>query len=211
MTRVDVELWRGDLTVRSARPGEAEVLESDWELDATTDGSTLRAGQPLDIKRPPDLADLIEEQQLRIEIEGVVLFDKQIRHGGGDVLIVLPASVRELRLRTARGDLVATDLEGVRLEGSTGHGGITLGGSLGGAKVKTGHGDIVCRLVAAEGDHELHTGRGNIVLDLHGSVAARIDASTRHGGAERPSDQVDLSPDAAEERPHWASACCCFC
>ncbi len=292
LIKVDVELWRGDLTVRSARPGEAAVLESDWEVDVTSDGRTLRARQPLGIKRPFDLADLVGEQQVRIEVEGVVLFDKQIRHGGGDVLIVLPASVRELRLRTARGDihlegvevaaeaytgggnvrlsdgvgrtaagtaagdinvsgwrghlhvrtgkgnlevrsvhgdldartgkgeisiqgaksrvdahtdhgnlvasrlsghaslstghgdLVATDLEGARLEGFTGHGEITLRGRIAGAKVKTGHGDIVCRLTAAEGDHELHTERGNIILDLYGGVAARIDASTRHGGID---------------------------
>jgi len=292
LARIDVELWRGNLTVRPARPGEICALESCWELDVTTDSGVLRARQPLDIKRPLDLADLIGEQQVRIEIEGVVLLDKQIRHGGGDVEIVLPASVGEVRLRTARGDirlegieadsetytgrgnvllsdgrgraeagtgvgdvkvsrwlgllrvrtgkgnievagargdleaktgkgevridgaqgridahtghgnlvasrvsgsaslstdhgdLLATDLEGVNLQGFTRHGEIVVGGRLIGAKVKTGHGDIVCRLVAAEGDHELHTGRGSISLDLREGVAARIDASTRHGGID---------------------------
>lgn len=289
LDRVEVELWRGGLTIRKARPGEAGRLESDWEAVITTDGKTLRAMQHVDTKRPFDLADLIGEQQVRIEIEGKVLLDKQIRHGGGDMEIVLPPCVREVSCRTGRGDirvegidavaevytgrgnvrlcggsdramagtgegdvtvsgwlgslhirtgrgnlevrevhghldartgkgeirieeagagvdahtdhgnlvasrlsgdaslstghgdLIATDLEGARLRGFTRHGEIVLGGRLAGAKVKTGHGDIACRLAAAEGDHELHTGRGNISLGLRDGVAARIDASTRHG------------------------------
>jgi DUF4097 and DUF4098 domain-containing protein YvlB len=292
LVKVDVEIWRGNLSVRTAQPGEVAAVESDWELNVTTEDGTLNLRQRLDAKRPLDLADIIGEQQIRIEIEGMVLLDKQIRHGGGDVQLILPASVRVVRCRTSRGDIrldgvdaaaevhtvrgtvclsgghgqalagtssgdvkvagwygdlkvhsgrgnldirnteghlvvrasrgeirienagdgvdartnhgnlvidrifgkaklstghgdiLATDLGVARLEASTGHGRITLAGKIADGNVKTGQGDIVCRLVSAKGDNDLRTGRGDISLDMHERVSARIDASTKHGGID---------------------------
>ncbi len=289
LARLDVELWRGNITVRPAKAGEVGYLESEWETEVTADGDALFVRQPVDVKRPLGLADVVGEQKVRIEIDGTVLFDKQIRHGGGDVAIVLPSSVRSINCRTAGGDVnlegteadvevhsgrgnlvmsggrgqavgttadgevkisgwlgpihvqsgkgnlemrdvqgdleaktgkgeirieeaasrvsvhsghgnlvagrlsgdsslstghgevVVTDIDGARLEASTGHGKIAIGGKLAGASIKTAHGDITCRLDAAKGDHEFHTGWGNIALDLEGNVGAQIDASTRRG------------------------------
>ena len=63
LAQVDIELWRGSLTVRTAAPDEAGSMESGWELQAGIDGDTLHVRQPGDIGHPLGLADLIGEQQ----------------------------------------------------------------------------------------------------------------------------------------------------
>ena len=191
--KIDVELWRGNIVVRSAPPGQAGALESDWTMDVTSDGDTVRARQPLDVKRPLGLADLIGEQQVRIEIEGVVLLDKQIRHGGGDVEIVLPSSAHEVRLRTARGDIYLEGIEAVT-EAYTGRGNLVLAGGRGSAAVGTGVGDVEAsnwygplriragkgnlELRNLQGDLEAKTDKGEIRIE---GASTRVDIHTGHG------------------------------
>ncbi|MCL4370757.1 MAG: DUF4097 family beta strand repeat-containing protein [Chloroflexi bacterium] len=170
-TKIDVELWRGNIVVRSAPPGEPGALESDWELDVKTDGGAVRARQPLDVKRPLGLADLIGEQQVRIEIESVVLLDKQIRHGGGDVVIALPSSVGEVRLRTARGDIYLQGI-GATSEAYTGRGNVVLSGGRGLAAVGTGVGDV--KASNWQGPLRVRTGKGNLELrEIQGDLEAK--------------------------------------
>ncbi len=192
-TKIDVELWRGNIVVRSAPPGEPGALESDWELDVRAAGGAVRARQPLDVKRPLDLADLIGEQQVRIEIEGVVLLDKQIRHGGGDVEIVLPSCASEVRLRTARGHIYLEGI-GATSEAYTGRGNVVLSGGRGSAAVGTGVGDV--KASSWQGPLHIRTGKGNLELrevlgDLEAKTGkgevriegarARADIHTGHG------------------------------
>lgn len=116
------------------------------------------------------------------------------QHGGpADVEARLPTSVREVRCRTAhgdvevkglsadvfartgRGDVELSDGRG-RAEAETGRGEVSVESWQGPVRAQTGHGDIEAERIG--GDLEARTGSGSLEID---DVAGRVDAHSGHG------------------------------
>lgn len=159
---VKIELAKGNLTVRAADEGAAGLLESTEELEAVTEGDTLRIRQPNGLARLIG-ERLLGEQQVRVAVEGNVLLDKQLRFEGVIVEIVLPTSVREVICSTSRGEI---QIEGVdaRVDARSGRGDLLLRGGQdrSGAEIDGCHGGRWNRQPS-----RLATGKGNIQVEQH--------------------------------------------
>ncbi len=187
LAKIEIKLWRGDLTIRGASAGTVGVLESDGEMEVTTDGNLLHC------KQIGGLATLLGEQQVRIAIDGNVLYEKQLRFSGSNVSVVLPASVRELRCRIGHGDIRLDDVDAdVSLHIGMGNAFLSSGrgrlmvragasetirvfGWQGPVEFSAGTGDMEAEVI--DGDVKSTIGKGSIKID----GAARVEAKTGAG------------------------------
>ena len=101
----------------------------------------------------------------------------------GDGHITVQGAKGSIRLRTGDGHIEGRELDG-RADITTGDGHVNVEGRFDTLNIKTGDGSVTAR--ASKGSTvsapwNIHTGDGNVDLDLPGELQANLDASTHDG------------------------------
>ena len=97
-------------------------------------------------------------------------------------------------IKTGSGDVALRDARAQGLEVTTGRGDCALRQvALGSLRAKTGYGDIVVEGDPLGGQWEVRTGKGDLALTLPTTVAARVEAATRHGSVRSELPQVKVA------------------
>jgi DUF4097 and DUF4098 domain-containing protein YvlB len=98
------------------------------------------------------------------------------------------------QIKTGSGDVALSDARAEGLEVTTGRGDCALRQvGLRSLHAKTGYGDLILEGDPRGGQWEVRTGKGDISLALPATVAARVEAATRHGSVRSELPQVKVA------------------
>lgn len=172
---------RGDVELRGGGRGAVESGHGDVEIEDWN--GPLRVSTGAGDVSARDVAGELEIQTGRGDIEVAnAPAGARAQTGAGDVRIERAGGA--CALRTGNGDVEASDLRGADLTIHTGHGDLTIEGSLAGLEADSGHGAIALRAALLTGDFAVSAGHGDVEVELSDDADVRIEAVTGHGRVE---------------------------
>ncbi len=214
---VEVRSWnRPEVFVEVVKRGNSKEVVDAIEVYGDQSGRSIS----IEARRPAAIGSLfgVDSGSARLVASVPSTCDVIVRSGDGAVSI--EGVTGRLELRTEDGRVRGLDLEGDivvaigdgsirlesvdgRLELSSGDGGVNVEGRLTELRVETGDGSIRLRAEPGslmEGDWDVWTGDGGIVLNLPPGFDANLDAETGDGVVRPGRDVVVLSD--ASDRSH---------
>ena len=182
---------------------EIRVVYTGYKLDRDLRVSTSQNGDTVEVTAKTNSGSWfnfgVRHTSLRVEVHMPKDADLDVNTGDGSVEadsingnldvrtgdghITVQGAKGSIRLRTGDGHIEGRELDG-RADITTGDGHVNVEGRFDALNIKTGDGSVTAR--ASKGSTvsapwNIHTGDGNVDLELPGELQANLDASTHDG------------------------------